>query len=145
MKQASLPTDAASLQTANDLLRLRLTEEQTIAANERARADALEKRVASLRLDLTAEHELAVEHIRRWEMTARAFTREMEQRMQAQVELEETQARVASLERERDEARARVAELERQLGEAHQAVALVTRPCVSGGCAHPACACGGGR
>jgi hypothetical protein len=42
-KQASLPTDEVSLQTANDLLRGRLEEEITIAARERERADKLER------------------------------------------------------------------------------------------------------
>ncbi len=54
-------------------------------------------RVSSLRLDLAAEHEVAVAHIRRWEMVARAFTVEMEKRMQFETELEETRASLSHL------------------------------------------------
>jgi hypothetical protein len=53
-RQASLPTDAPSLQTANDLLRLRLEEEIAIAANERKRADAAEREAEYWRKEIRA-------------------------------------------------------------------------------------------
>jgi regulator of replication initiation timing len=47
--QASLPTDAKTLQLANDLLRGRLSEQEQIAADQRATIARLEAELAALR------------------------------------------------------------------------------------------------